>query len=184
MKTNHARWFEIVLALVVGLFLARPLGNFSNAVGDLVTDASFFRFDREHHLAHGHISRTSERLFHLQQALLHYSQAHNGDLSPLKSAYLVRQKLLPFTADKKCFTNLDSVPFQPNSSLANFKYVQIKNSSHTVLFYDEAPPATYPQVYFVTLDGKLQDTSSNDWIRLQRLWHVNQSVEPLTLSTR
>ncbi len=176
MKTVHARWFEVALALLVGLLLARPLANFFHGVGDVISDGSFFREDRAHHLNDGHIWNTKARLADLQRALLKYSQHHNGDLSPLKSAKLTRQLLRSCTDDKQCFNNLKNVPFQPNTSLANVKFNQIKNPAHVVLFYDESPAETYPQVYFVTVDGQVNNVSSNDWIRLQRLWQKQQKI--------
>lgn len=177
MKTSHARWYEIVIVFIVGLLLARPIGNFMHGVNDLVSDAGFHRFENEHHLPHGYTPATKHRLAELRRALFKYSQHHNGDLSLLKSAALVRQKLSVYTHEERCFTNLVGKPFQPNTSIANYQYSQIKNPDHVVLFYDESPPDTYPQVYFVTVSGRGEDVSSNDWIRLQRVWQENQRIE-------
>ncbi len=148
-----------VTAIVIGV-----LGYFLHGVGILMSDPSYYRWDRAHHLAYGYRRRQPNNLYYLRLGLLEYAQYHQGNLPPMQNAAAVQRMLIPYVHHARPFYNITTGrPLIPNAALSNRKYRSITNPNIMIAFYDPAPPKSYPEVYYVTLNGHVDHISLSRW---------------------
>lgn len=166
MRKDYPVW--PLAAIFVGVFFG-SLGYFLYGIGTVMTDPSYFSWDREHHLAHGYRFRQPGNLYRLRLGLLEYAQHHHGSLPPMENAATVQRMLMPYINHDKPFFNITTGrPILPNVALSNRKYRSITNGSTLIAFYDPNPPAGYREVYYVTLSGKVDHVNIAQWPRVRQ----------------
>ena len=138
-------------------------------VATVMTDPSYFRWDRAHHLAHGYRFRQPNCLYRLRLGLLRYAQHHRGALPPMQNAAIVQRALMPYVNHVRPFYNITTGrPLIPNASLSNRNYRSITNGGSLIAFYDPQPPEGYPEVYYVTVSGHVDHVSLSRWLVTRR----------------
>ena len=166
MKKDYPVW---PLATIFFVVFFGSAGYFLYDVGNLITDPSFFRWNREHHLAHGYRVRQPNNLYRLRLGLLQYAQHHQGNLPPMQNAATAHRALMPYVNHVSPFYNITTGrPLIPNAALSNRNYRSITNGKTLISFYDPAPPEGYPEVYYVTLSGHVEHVSLSRWPQVRQ----------------
>lgn len=174
MRSGYPRW---PLATTLSVIAVGFVGYLLYGATDLMSDPSYYRWDRAHHLAHGYRLRQPDNLYLLRLGLLGYAQHHQGNLPPIQDAATVQRALMPYVHHVRLFHNITTGhPFIPNAALSNRKYRSIINGKSIIAFYDPEPPEGYPEVYFVTLSGHVDHVSLGRWPLVRQALGIGQRL--------
>lgn len=127
-------------------------------------------FDYAHHLPRGYTSKLTRNLTIMQQGLVAYCQHHKGSFPPMQDARQTRRALHPYI-HAYLFRSVNPATgrlLQPNARLAGRTFRQAGPPDQILAFYDEKPPNTYTEVYYITLGGQVGHVSEARWPAIKR----------------